>query len=184
MNNKLKTVFERAVLFFVDAAAISLILGLSVFVRTDILPILYSGFRGDFSVITFKNIWWFPIVWLFFYYYEGLYTRRFSLWDEVMSIWKVSFLATIGVFTLVSMGKLSGEVSRTVIVLMGGLSLVSLPPIRMAAKAVLRMFGLLKKRVIVLGAGKTGVRIIQALSREPNYGYEILGILDDDPEKA
>ncbi|UKL13945.1 undecaprenyl-phosphate galactose phosphotransferase WbaP [Dissulfurimicrobium hydrothermale] len=184
MNNKLKTVFERAVLFFIDAAAISLILGLSVFVRTDILPILYSGFRGDFSVITFKNIWWFPIVWLFFYYYEGLYTRRFSLWDEVMSIWKVSFLATIGVFTLVSMGKLSGEVSRTVIVLMGGLSLVSLPPIRMAAKAVLRMFGLLKKRVIVLGAGKTGVRIIQALSREPNYGYEILGILDDDPEKA
>lgn len=124
------------------------------------------------------------MVWLFFYYYEGLYTRRFSFWDEVMSIWKISVFATIGTFTIVSMGKLSGEVSRTVILLMGGLSFIFLPAVRMGVKILLMKAGFLKRRVLVLGAGETGKRIVRALKKEPNYGYEILGILDDDREKT
>lgn len=184
MNNQLKTILERAALFLIDAVAIFLLLDISVFIRTDILPILYPGFPQDFRVLALKNIWWLPMVWLFFYYYEGLYTRRFSFWDEVMSIWKISFFATIGAFTIVSMGKLSGEVSRTVILLMGGLSFIFLPPVRMGLKFVLMRAGFLKKRVLVLGAGETGRRIVRALRKEPNYGYEILGILDDDHKKT
>jgi undecaprenyl-phosphate galactose phosphotransferase len=184
MNNRLKTIFERAALFLIDMAALFLLLGVSVSIRTEILPALYSGFPRDFHVLALKNIWWLPVVWLFFYYYEGLYTRKFSFWDEVMSIWKVSFFATIGAFTIVSMGKLSGEVSRTVILLMGGLSFIFLPAIRMGVKIALMKAGLLKRRVLVLGAGETGRRIVRALKKEPNYGYEILGILDDDHGKT
>ncbi len=134
-------------------------------------------FRGLF------DIWWVLVVWVFFFYYEGLYTKRFSFWDEIRVLWKVSFFSTVGVFTIVSIGKLSDEMSRTVVALMGTISLLSLPLIRMVAKKVLRSLGFLKRRVLILGAGKTGKLIVRALKKEPNYGYEIKGFLDDDPGK-
>jgi Undecaprenyl-phosphate galactose phosphotransferase WbaP len=74
--------------------------------------------------------------------------------------------------------------SRTVVVLMGLVSVPLLPLIRMMLKKVLRSLGLLKRRVIILGAGETGRLIVRALQKEPNYGYRVLGFVDDDPEKC
>ncbi len=54
----------------------------------------------------------------------------------------------------------------------------------MTLKKLLRSSGLLKRRVLVLGAGKTGRLIVNALVREPNYGYEVIGFVDDDPAKV
>lgn len=73
--------------------------------------------------------------------------------------------------------------SRTVVVVMGIASLMVFPLIRTISKKALRRVGLLKRRVLILGAGETGKLIVRALKKEPNYGYEILGFLDDDPEK-
>ena len=81
------------------------------------------------------------------------------------------------------MGKLGGEMSRTVVVLMGLIAIPVLPLIRMTLKKLLRSLGLLKRRVIILGAGETGRLIVNALQKEPNYGYRILGFVDDDPAK-
>lgn len=155
----------------------------AVFVRTSILPFFYAGFPEGMPFRGFFDIWWVFVVWVFFLYYEGLYTKRFSFWDEIRVLWKVSFFSTIGVFTIVSIGKLSDEMSRTVVALMGAISLLYLPLIRMVAKKVLRRLGFLKRRVLILGAGKTGKLIVRALKKEPNYGYEIKGFLDDDPGK-
>jgi undecaprenyl-phosphate galactose phosphotransferase len=47
----------------------------------------------------------------------------------------------------------------------------------------LRGLGFFKRRVIIIGAGETGQRITDALRKEPHYGYEVIGYLDDDPEK-
>jgi undecaprenyl-phosphate galactose phosphotransferase len=96
---------------------------------------------------------------------------------------KVSFFSSIGIFTIVSLGKLSGEISRTVIILMGVLSLFLLPVIRINVKKFLRHVGFFKRRVIILGAGETGRLIAAALKREPNFGYAIVGFVDDDPAK-
>jgi undecaprenyl-phosphate galactose phosphotransferase len=37
--------------------------------------------------------------------------------------------------------------------------------------------------VLILGAGETGRLIARALKKEPNYGYKVVGYLDDDPVK-
>jgi undecaprenyl-phosphate galactose phosphotransferase len=50
-------------------------------------------------------------------------------------------------------------------------------------KKFLRRAGLLQRRVLILGAGETGRLILKALRKEPNYGYEVLGFLDDDQLK-
>ncbi|MFI5294036.1 MAG: undecaprenyl-phosphate galactose phosphotransferase WbaP [Thermodesulfovibrionales bacterium] len=163
--------------------AVLTIFRIAVFMRTDVLPLFYYGFPRVFFYKGIGDVWWVFLVWLFFLYYEGMYTKRFSFWDEIEALWKVSFFSTVGVFTVSSIGKLGEDMSRTVVVVMGVVSLIVFPLIRTISKKVLRRFGLLKRRVLILGAGETGKLIVRALKKEPNYGYEILGFVDDDPKK-
>jgi len=181
--HKVKSAAEVLAVFFIDVLTVLAIFRIAVFARTDVLPLLYSGFPEGLPFTGISDIWWVFLVWLFFLYYEGIYTKRFSFWDEIKTLWKVSFFSTVGVFTVSSIGKLGEDMSRTVVVVMGITSLMVFPLLRTFSKKVLRRFGLLKRRVLILGAGETGKLIVRALKKEPNYGYEILGFLDDDPEK-
>ncbi len=181
--HRVKSASEVLAVFVVDVAAIFMVFQLAVLMRTRILPLFYAGFPSDLSFRGLADIWWVFAVWVFLFYYEGLYTKRFSFWDEIRALWKVSFFSTVGVFTVLSAGKLGDVMSRTIVVVMGIISLVLLPLIRIITKKALRRFGLLKRRVLILGAGETGKLIVRALKKEPNYGYEILGFLDDDPRK-
>lgn len=177
---KLKTQAENTLLFCIDALLVLGIFHLAVLIRLHVLPRFYAGFpQGSAS-----DAWWIISVWIFFFFYEGLYTRRASFWDEIQALCRVSILSTAGVFVIVSIGKLSSDVSRMVILLMGVLSFILLPPAHMLAKKILRRIGFLKRRVLILGAGKTGELILRALRREPNFGYEVIGFVDDDPLKC
>lgn len=40
------------------------------------------------------------------------------------------------------------------------------------------------KRVLVLGAGRTGQGVVELCRRYPHLGYEVVGFVDDDPELA
>ncbi|MHB8881376.1 MAG: undecaprenyl-phosphate galactose phosphotransferase WbaP [Thermodesulfovibrionales bacterium] len=176
---RLRAHAEDALIFLIDVMAVKGLLQLSVLIRLNILPHFFSGLpQGEVS-----DAWWIVPVWVFFFVYEGLYTMRASFWDEIRALWKVAVFATAGVLIIVSIGKLSSEISRIVVLLMGLLSLFCLPAFHMLAKKVLRQMGFLKRRVLILGAGKTGSLILKALKREPNYGYEVIGFVDDDPEK-
>jgi undecaprenyl-phosphate galactose phosphotransferase len=128
--NRWKNRAEMVTTFVIDVTIILVIFYLSAFVRTDLLPLIYPGFPLEIPFRSFVNIWWIFLVWIFFCYYEGLYSKRFSFWDEIKSLWKVSFFSTVGIFTIVSIGKLGGDISRTVIVLMGVFSIILFPVIR------------------------------------------------------
>jgi Undecaprenyl-phosphate galactose phosphotransferase WbaP len=182
--SRVKTTAELLIISLVDICSVLAIFHLSVMVRISVLPLFYTGFPSELQHKGFAHIWWIFIVWFFFFYYEGLYSKRLSYWDETRALCSVSFFSTVGIFTIVSIGKLSEEISRTVIILMGFWALLLLPLVRAIAKKVLRSIGLLKRRVLILGAGETGRLILKALRREPNYGYEVIGFVDDDTEKC
>ena len=168
-------------LLIVDIIAVSATLKCVLFLRVSILPYFFNF--PDSSLLTFSSFWWIYYVWLFFFAYEGLYTKRLSFWDEVNKLWKVSFFSTLAVFSVLYLGKFGEQVSRTVIVLMGVLSLALLPLIRFYSKRFLFYVGLLKSKAIILGAGKTGLMIYNALKKDKNYGLNVVGFIDDDPNK-
>jgi undecaprenyl-phosphate galactose phosphotransferase len=149
-----------------------------------VLPLIYAGFPAEPPISQFSRVWWIFAVWFFFFHYEGLYTKRFSFWDEITALWKIAFFSTVAVLTIVSLGKLSEGVSRIVIILMGLLSLVIIPVMRLNMKRLLFNYGRFRRKVLILGAGETGKMIVRALKKELNYGYDIVGFLDDDPKKA
>ncbi len=180
---KSRNVVEVLILGAVDVLSVLLVLRLSIFVRTDVLPLFYAHFPPDPPFRNPANLWWLLLVWVFFFYYEDLYTRRFSFWDEIEALVKVSFFSTAAMFAIISIGKLSLEISRTLMVVMGVLSIAFLPAIRTFAKKMLRRAGFFRRNVLILGASEPGRLIAQALKKEPHYGYVVTGFLDDDPDR-
>lgn len=180
--NRMKSVTGLLLLAAVDIAAVLAVFRLSVFVRTTVLPLLYGGFPPDPPLRSISNLLWFVLVWLFFLLYEGLYGKRFSFWDEIEALVKVSFLSTATIFVIISVGKMALEISRTLVVLMGLFAIIILPLFRIPAKRVLQKIGVLNKRVLIIGASSAGRRIAKALAAEANYGYTVVWFLDDNPE--
>ena len=169
------------ILILSDLVILFLIAALAIIIR-DITPVIipaYPVFTRDISYT-----WWFFPVWLCILAYEGAYTKRFTLWDEVRMLWKVALFSTLAILSVVFIGKFGESVSRTVVVLIGLLSLAVFPPLRMAVKRRLTKSGLLKRRVLILGANETGRIALNALMGEPNMGYEVIGFLDDRPLTA
>jgi undecaprenyl-phosphate galactose phosphotransferase len=152
---------------------------LSVFIRINFFPLMFDNLPALNSKIT--NYYWIFPIWFFAMTYEGAYSKRFSFWDEIKLIYQVTFLATLIIFAVVSIGKLSPSISRAVLILMGLLFMSIFPFIRISLKRLLINIGLMKSRVLILGAGKTGRLVLNALRKERNLGYEVAGFIDNDP---
>ena len=165
------------ILFLGDIVILFLITALAIIVR-DILPSLVPGFPAFSRNIQYA--WWFFPVWIIMLAYEGAYTRRFTFWDEVKLLWKIAFFSTLAILSIVFIGKIGESISRTVVVLIGIISIVLFPLLRIFMKRRLISAGLLKRKVLILGANETGVLALKALRGEPNLGYEVIGFLDDD----
>src|SRR4030043_706519 len=170
------------VLLIVDLLALAISLELSILMRRQILPpfIGFPDFMGE-GILTY---WWVFPIWISFFAYEGLLSRRLSFWDEIKHLWRAIFFSTIAIFSILFLGKMGERFSRTVVVLMGVVALFIIPVIRINAKRLLMAIGLLRSKVLILGAGKTGQLVAKALREEQNLGYKVAGFLDDDPEKA
>jgi len=176
-----KRSLEITLLIIIDIVTVFISLEMAIFLRKNVLP-LFLRFP-EFPSIDFTFFWWAFPVWFILFLYEGLYTQRFSFWDEIKALWKVAFFSTIAVFSLLYLGKVGEMVSRTVIVLTGILSLPFLPLVRINIKRVLMRKGLFRSRAIILGAGKTGELILNAIRNDPNLGFDVVGFFDDDPQK-
>jgi Undecaprenyl-phosphate galactose phosphotransferase WbaP len=169
-------------LLVVDLLTLAICLDLSILIRKNFLPSII-GFP-EFLGKGLSTYWWVLPIWISFFAYEGLLTKRFSFWDEVKQLWKAIFFSTVAVFSLLFLGKMGEKYSRTLIVLIGITSFFVFPAIRINAKKLLRRIGILRSKVLIIGAGKRGRLISRALKEEHNLGYKVVGFLDDDPEKA
>ena len=168
------------ILFLSDVVILFLIAVLAIALR-DIIPSiipLFPEFSRDISYA-----WWFFPVWIMILAYEGAYTRRFTFWDEVKLLWKVALFSTLAILSIVFIGKIGASVSRTVVVFIGMISLIVFPLLRISCKRWLIAAGLLKRKVLILGANETGLLALKALRGEPNLGYVVIGFLDDTPRK-
>jgi undecaprenyl-phosphate galactose phosphotransferase len=182
VNNRTKSTLESLIVCSADFIFILATFKLAVLIRANVLPHIYTGFPTEFPFGRFIDAWWFFIIWIFFFICEGLYAKRFSFWDEIKALWKAILYSVIGILVIVTLGKLSAEVSRTVVLLMGLLAMGIMPLARGILKKGLRRLGFLKRKALILGAGETGRLVLRALKKERNYGYVVLGFIDDDPE--
>lgn len=171
------------ILASVDFAGMALALALAILIRVHLLPSVISVFPPNVPSALFNQLWWVLAIGLLCMFYEGLYTMRLSFWRETRRLVRAATLAFLLTLAIVSLGKMSGEVSRTVLMLGYMVSVILLPMGRLAVKTLFARVGLGIQPVLILGAGKTGKIVANALLREKYLGYSVAGFLDDDSVK-
>ena len=168
-------------LILLDGAAIGISLLLAYIMRIYALPVLLpSYFKPELLVETIQSIWWLPLVLIACMTYEDLYQKRLPFWKEVEKTLKSCTLALIFSISLLYLAKISGEISRTLIMITWLLTIILIPLLRYYGKLLLIKLNIWNKSVFIFGAGKTGELILKALAREHTMGYEIVGFLDDN----
>jgi len=117
-------------------------------------------------------------------FYQQLYTKRFSFNDEIKRIVKVICLLIV-VIIIIMFSQLFSFKAIPVLSLLGlGFILVFfLSLYRLIGKRILYYLGIGTENVIIIGAGNAGRLVLESLQKEKNFGYNIVGFLDNDPAK-
>ncbi len=171
-------------LFLADISIVALALELAILFRVAWLPHLSTQTPHEaFSFSHYVSLGWIWLLFLVFYPVEGLYTQRRSLWNEVGSLTKASSLGTLAVLAAVALVKLSMDVSRITILLTGIILLILMPFARYWTKYLLGRLNLWRKPILILGAAKTAELVLRGINEDPVLGYQVVGLLDDDPSK-
>ena len=181
----LKTILKVLCLIIVDLLAFYTALFTAWVVRAVVLPSFLADLPPfqQFPYSYFFSLWWIPAIFIFFLFYEDLYERNFPFWDEVRITVKAISLATLMVMAIVTLGKMQDMISRLVLLGTWAASLFTFPLFRLWGKKFFYRAGLLRERVLILGAGNAGRLVMEGLQREKNMGYDVIGFLDDDESK-
>jgi len=171
------------ILIVIDLVAVIGSYQLAYFVRAGILPKIITFPFPEPLPFVLVNPVWLPLVFLFFYWFEQLYSRKYPFWEEIRQSCKASFIASLSGFAIVSIGRLSSEVSRTVLILTFLNTLWIVPILRILGKWTAFRLGVGKRKIIIIGAGLTGELFLNSILKEKTIGYEIIGFLDDDEKK-
>lgn len=162
-----------------DLASLFIIFGAAVLLRKSVLPFFFPGLP-EFQFEP-QRYWWLFAVWLLLIIYEEGYSRRFALWDEVKFIWKSAFFASVTILTMLFLMKRGQDYSRLLVGAMFTLAVIFYPFMRLRIKRGLYAIGLMRRKALIVGSGEAAVNAWNAITGEPNLGYEIAGFLDDAP---
>jgi exopolysaccharide biosynthesis polyprenyl glycosylphosphotransferase len=132
----------------------------------------------------------------FVFYFHGLYRQRLyrSRVDETVSVLLAVILGTVLLSGLISWyrpARVPGDIeyftySRWFMALFAVLEVFAVVALRVAIRGLLKSASLHAgkfQRILVIGAGELGLDIAGKLLDHRDFGVEVVGFLDDDPEK-
>jgi len=135
------------------------------------------------ALLILKKFWWLFLIVPFCLGYLRTYDRRLPFWEETREVIKALILSFIIIYALLAMKKSVNEISRLLLGLSFCFSCIIVPCFRYFTKKTLFSFRAFRRKALILGAGEGAAELIRALSAEKYLGYEVIGLLDDDPVK-
>jgi len=149
---------------------------------------------GEHLFVMLLGYAFFILIFFLAFWVAGMYE---SLWRyaEAYEFFKLMLAAAVAVVLFVLVTWLAFQPPRvearlpiTVYFISGMMAAGSTMFVRTAYRALRnslarRGSGGKRKKVLIVGAGETGLAIIHALGRAPAYNYEIVCAVDDDPQK-
>jgi len=183
LSDNVKKIANLVALLFIDLLAFYASL-LAAFLTRKLLPYFFPAVPELlFSLNYFLELWWLALIFPFFIAYERLYFNKYPFWDETYKLLKAVTFAIIGILALVSLGKMTDQVSRLTILLIWFYGLLVFPLFRLAGKHALYRAGLWKENIIIIGAGQAGIETAKGIQSQTYLGYNLIGFLDDADEK-
>ena len=180
--------FLSADIFIIGAS-----LYLSYALRFDFaIPSHYFNDLGYvFIILLFSKISSF----LFFKLYQGMW--RFTSISDLINVLKSTFIASLFSISVILLVLGSNAVPRTVLLIDYMLTTIGIAAVRASVRIYSTKFVVgngrnkqknkstskIKTRLLLLGAGSSGEKIIREVKENPTSTYRIVGLLDDDPSK-
>lgn len=165
-------------LLFVDYFAIVMALLTAWGIRVDILPRYFTTlmpFQMD-SIFLYIAV---PSIYLSFFAYEDLYSKRRPFWQCAEKIFKIcTYTSFLAIMIMYLVGTVD-QFSRLFVVLNWSISFIYLCIARYFGKKFLLAMGLWQKPVVIVGAGKTAELLARTFVSEPGMGYKIVGVIED-----
>ncbi len=138
-------------------------------------------YSWSLAFYTLKNFWWLFISIPLAFCYQRVYDRRLPFWDETKEVIKALILAFFIIYALIAMKKVGTQISRLTIGFTLLTSIILIPSIRYLVKTSLFKMTLFRRKALILGTGPGAADLIRAIKKETYLGYEIVGLLDDNP---
>lgn len=164
-------------LIAVDLLSMVLALAVSIEIRLQLLPLIYPAFPEELPPHLMDWGGVFLALWVLCLYYEGLYTTRMPFWQETWKIIRAVTLTFVLALAGVSLIKLGGEISRTVLLLGYFLALLTAPLGRYLGKSLLGALGLWYEPLLIAGTGPQARIMAEALAKDRYTGYAIRGFV-------
>ena len=180
--------FLSADIFIIGAS-----LYLSYALRFDFaIPSHYFNDLGYvFIILLFSKISSF----LFFKLYQGMW--RFTSISDLINVLKSTFIASLFSISVILLVLGSNAVPRTVLLIDYMLTTIGIAAVRASVRIYSTKFlvgngknkqknkstSKIKTRLLLLGAGSSGEKIIREVKENPSSTYRIMGLLDDDSNK-
>ncbi|MGC8926630.1 MAG: sugar transferase [Myxococcota bacterium] len=172
---QIDALIELSILLVMDYLIVFALYSIALAIRIKILPAFHPLYRealpDRFSTFFFLFLFIYMIIFLF----EGIYTRRIPFWREYERIIKGSSLAILIIFSIVSLGKFSPDVSRTVLLLGYILILLFLPLIKLLIKPTILRLLRLNKKIFLVASMDMLPNIKRAIENEPYLAFEVVG---------
>ncbi len=174
---------RRIIVFLFDLLLISLALCASFLLRFDfIIP-------PDEAVL-FKECLWVvlavkPLVFISIGFYQSIW-RYASLQDAFEMFKGVTFSSVLTVFAVLFLHQFA-PVPRSIFVLDWFLLFALMAASRLIWRIYRESYSLSKScegpRTLIVGAGEAGSLLLKEIRRHPHTSYNVIGFVDDDPEK-
>lgn len=153
------------------------------FIRGEVLPEYFTTlmpFHIDDAFLYFVI----PGIYLAFFAYENLYSKRLPFWQSAEKIFKIcTYVSVLSIMIMYLMGT-ADQVSRLFMVFTWSISFVYLCIARYFGKKFLTASGLWQKPVVIVGAGKTAELLAKTFMDDPGMGYKIVGVIEDNFEEC
>ena len=178
-----RPLLAATVLIAVDWLTVFSCLGLVWWFRSGPLARLFPFLEPVPAFSVFFSGLYYLAPWSLAFAEAKLYTRRTLFWEEARQVLRACTLAALFAVFLSFAVRAAGEMSRLVILGAWLSTLLTVPIVRHNTKRALIVAGLWGKRVLILGAGQTGVQVCERIRTHPVLGYEPVAFVDDDPQK-
>lgn len=183
VTNSFKDFSKVVLLLFIDALAFYSSLIAAYYTRA-LLNMIFPGLIAfDIPLSFFLKVWWMPAIVMSFIAYERLYNKKIPFWDETRELLKAVSIATVTTLALITLGKMTDQISRLTVLFLWVYGLFLFPLFRLIGKRILYKLGLWKENVIIIGAGTAGIEAAKGIHSELFLGYNLIGFLDDADDK-
>ena len=184
-EEKVKRVLPPIILFLGDMAAVVLSYMVAFTLRKFLMSQVLAFLPPTLAFNLFVERFYLLLFWAMVFTYEGLYTKRYPFWQEILRLWRTGLVATALVTAVMFVTGEPFYLSRIVMILALPISFGLLPLTRAVLRKLMTWMGIWRKRACLLANAGDVPRLKKVVEGDKALGYQVVKVMDSwKPEEG